>query len=59
MTGAAGAFGLTAKQFVVLHDAVKPAIAFETKGKLVREVVKQIVDSTPVTVEIDCDRTGR
>ena len=44
VTGAAGAFGLTAKQFVVLHDAVKPAIAFETKGKLVRDVVKQIVD---------------
>ncbi len=53
ITGAAGAFGLTAKQFVVLHDAVKAAIAFQTKGKLVRDVVQQIVDSTPVAVEID------
>ena len=53
VTGAAGAFGLTAKQFVVLHDAVKPAIPLETKGKLVRDVVKQIVDNTPVVVEAD------
>jgi hypothetical protein len=53
VTGAKGAFGLTAKQFVVLHDAVKPAIEFETKNKPVHDVVKQIVDSMPVTVEID------
>jgi hypothetical protein len=53
ITGVAGAFGLTAKQFVVLHDAVKSAIAFETKGKLVRDVVQQIMDSAPVAVEID------
>jgi hypothetical protein len=32
---------------------VKPAIAFKTKDKLVREVVKQIVEATPATVEID------
>jgi len=32
---------------------VKPAIEMETKGKLVRDVVKQIVGGMPVTVEID------
>jgi hypothetical protein len=53
VTGAQGAFGLTAKQFVTLHDAVKPGIEFETKGKSVHGVVKQIVDSMPVTVELD------
>jgi hypothetical protein len=53
VTGEAGAFGLTAKQFLVLHEAVKPAITLETKGKLVREVVQQIVGSLPVAVEID------
>ncbi len=42
VTGDAGAFGLTAKQFVALHEAVKPAIQFETKGKPVRTVVQQI-----------------
>lgn len=53
VTGEAGAFGLTAKQFLALHEAVKPVITLETKGKPVREVVQQIVDSFPVTVEID------
>jgi hypothetical protein len=53
VTGLAGAFGLTARQFVVLHDAVKPAITFSTKGKLVRDVVKKISESTPATVEMD------
>jgi hypothetical protein len=53
VTGDAGAFGLTAKQFLALHEVVKPAIKFETKGKPVRAVVQQIVDSLPVTVEIE------
>jgi hypothetical protein len=53
VTGAAGAFGLTARQFAALHDAVAPPITFETKGKPVRDVVKQIIDSTPATVEMD------
>ncbi|MHB8969135.1 MAG: hypothetical protein ACYC3X_04205 [Pirellulaceae bacterium] len=53
VTGEAGAFGLTAKQFLALHEAVKPALTVPTKGKPVREVVQQIVDSLPVAVEID------
>lgn len=53
VTGAQGAFGLTAKQFVALHDALKPAIEFETRGKLVRDVVQQMVDSTPADIAID------
>ncbi len=53
VTGAAGAFGLTARQFVALHDAVSPAVTFETKNRPVRDVVKQIVQSMPVAVESD------
>lgn len=53
VSGASGAFGLSAKQFVVLHDAVKQPVTIATKGKPVRDVVKRIVESTPVTIELD------
>ncbi|MHB0958019.1 MAG: hypothetical protein ACYC0X_11110 [Pirellulaceae bacterium] len=53
VTGEAGAFGLTAKQFFALQEVMKPAITFATKGKPVRDVVQQITDTLPVAVEID------
>lgn len=53
ITGDPGAFGLTAKQFVVLHDAVKPAFLQSTKGQPVRTVVPKIIEDLPVKVEVD------
>jgi hypothetical protein len=53
ITGEPGAFGLTAKQFAALHEAVRPAIEFATKGQLSRDVIRQIRDSLPVSVEVD------
>lgn len=53
ITGAPGAFGLTAKQFETLHAAVRPAVAFATRGQSARDVIRQIRDSIPVPVEVD------
>jgi hypothetical protein len=53
ITGDPGAFGLTAKQFLQLHEAVKPAFRQSTKGQPVRSVVQQIVADLPVKVDMD------
>jgi hypothetical protein len=53
ITGEPGAFGLTAKQFAKLHDAAKSPIDFPTKGQPARNVIRQIIDSLAVSVEID------
>jgi hypothetical protein len=53
ITGEPGAFGLTAKQFEALHEAVRPAFEFETKGQPSRDVIRQIRESIPVRVEVD------
>lgn len=53
ITGDPGAFGLTAKQFLELHEAIKPAFKQSTKGQPVRTVVKQIVADLPVQVGLD------
>ncbi len=53
ISGDPGAFGLTAKGFEALHDAVRPPIEFATKGQASRDVLRQIRDSLPVRVDVD------
>ncbi len=53
ITGDPGAFGLTAKQFLQLHEAIKPPFKESTKNQPVRMVVKQIVADIPVQVDMD------
>lgn len=53
ITGDPGAFGLTARQFEVLHEALRPASGFATKGRPSRDVIRQLLDSIPVHVDVD------
>jgi len=47
------AYGLTAKEMVAVHDAVKGVIDFDTKGMPTGEVVKRIVKQIDIKVELD------
>jgi hypothetical protein len=47
------AYGLTAKEMVAVHDAVKGVVDFDTKGEPTGEVVKKIVKQIGIKVELD------
>jgi len=47
------AYGLTAKEMVAVHDAVKGVVDFNTKGESTGEIVKKIVKQIGIKVELD------
>lgn len=47
------AYGLTAKEMVAVHDAVKGVLDFNTKGEPTGEVLKKIVKQIDIKVELD------
>jgi hypothetical protein len=47
------AYGLTAKEMVAVHDAVKGVVDFNTKGEPTGEIVKKIVKQIDIKVELD------
>jgi hypothetical protein len=47
------AYGLTAKEMVAVHDAVKGVIDFDTKGEPSGEIIKKIVRQIDIKVELD------
>lgn len=47
------AYGLTAKEMVAVHDAVKGVVDFNTKGEPSGEIVKKIVKQIDIKVELD------
>ncbi len=53
VTTATGVFGLTTKQLVTLHDALKKPVPGTTKGKTLPDIVEQLQRSIAVAVEID------
>lgn len=53
VTAATGMFGLTAKQLVTLHEALKKPVTGTTKDKTLRDIVEQLQRRIAVTVTID------
>jgi hypothetical protein len=47
------AYGLTAKEMVAVHDAVKGAVDFDTKGEPTSEVFAKIVKQLDIKVELE------
>lgn len=48
-----GLWGMTAKQVIAFHQALETEVTFETKGKAVADVVRQITRSVDATITID------
>lgn len=53
LTARTGAFGLTSKQLVSIHDELAARVTTTTRGKRTGEVVQSIVQSLPREVAID------
>ncbi len=48
-----GAFGLTGKQLVAVHEQLAALLSFETKGKRIGDVARELARSLPLEVAVD------
>jgi hypothetical protein len=48
-----GAFGLTGKQLVAVHEQLAVPVSFETKGKRIGDVARGLVRALPLEVAVD------